>query len=148
MLQLQTGHIGLNVTNIEQSKNFYQKVFGFNIAASSPDEAHPFVFLSDGERLVLTLWQQSQGDFETGRPGLHHLSFEVETIEEVKNYEEKLRNMDVPLFHDGIVPHGEGTASGGIFFADPDGIRLEIYSPSGATGHHAPTPGAPTCGFF
>ncbi|HLA74470.1 MAG TPA: VOC family protein, partial [Gammaproteobacteria bacterium] len=34
------------------------------------------------------------------------------------------------------------------FFEDPDGIRLEIYAPSGAAGCQAPMPGAPSCGFF
>ncbi|MEV5257368.1 VOC family protein [Streptomyces anulatus] len=38
--------------------------------------------------------------------------------------------------------------SGGIFFSDPDGIRLEIYAPTGADPADAPTSGAPTCGFF
>ena len=52
------------------------------------------------------------------------------------------------LVYDGVVPHGEGASSGGVFFTDPDGIRLEIYAPSGADTAPAPTQGAPTCGFF
>ena len=39
--------------------------------------------------------------------------------------------------HDGVVPHGEGASSGGIFFEDPDGIRLEIYTATGADAHQA-----------
>ena len=35
------------------------------------------------------------------------------------------------LYHDGIVPHSEGASSGGIFFEDPDGIRLEIFTGAG-----------------
>ena len=49
---------------------------------------------------------------------------------------------------DGVVAHGEGAASGGIFFTDPDGIRLEIYAPGGAESAPAPSGAAPTCGFF
>ena len=56
--------------------------------------------------------------------------------------------MNVPFIYDGIVPHAEGTQSGGIFFEDPDGIRLEIYAPSGAGDRQPPSPGAPSCGFF
>lgn len=44
--------------------------------------------------------------------------------------------------------HGEGMDSGGVFFTDPDGICVEIFAPGGADGTTAPTPGAPTCGFF
>jgi lactoylglutathione lyase len=51
------------------------------------------------------------------------------------------------MHHDGVVAHREGSESGGIFFTDPDGIRLEIYAPSGSGGH-APHGEAPTCGFF
>ena len=40
----------------------------------------------------------------------------------------------------------EGAASGGLFFTDPDGLRLEPYAPSGIQGE-APVSGAPTCGF-
>lgn len=145
---LQTGHIGLNVTDIERSKEFYSKVFGFQLAGESEEEGRRFVFLSEGEKLVLTLWQQSEGRFEKGRPGLHHLSFQVDTIEQVREAEQRLRALNVTLIHDGIVPHAEGRESGGIFFEDPDGIRLEIYTPAGASDYKAPTPGAPSCGFF
>ena len=39
-------------------------------------------------------------------------------------------------------------SSGGVYFTDPDGIRLEIYAPTGAEIAPAPTKTAPTCGFF
>ena len=50
--------------------------------------------------------------------------------------------------HEGVVAHREGSASGGIFFHDPDGTRLEIYAPSGAENAPVPSATAPTCGFF
>ena len=145
---LQTGHVGLNVSDIERSKEFYSKVFGFQITGEFEEGDRRFAFLSEGEKLVLTLWQQSEGRFEKRRPGLHHLSFQVDTIEHVREVEQRLRALNVTLIHDGIVPHAEGRESGGIFFEDPDGIRLEIYSPAGADNYQAPTPGAPSCGFF
>lgn len=37
----------------------------------------------------------------------------------------------------------EGAASGGIFFFDPDGIRLEIFTPTGADVAPAPSGTAP-----
>jgi lactoylglutathione lyase len=145
---MQTGHIGLNVSDLDRSKNFYQRVFGFEVVGESQEDGRRFVFLSEGRKLVLTLWQQGEGRFDKQRPGLHHLSFQVATIEDVKQAEQKLRELQVPLFYDGIVPHAEGAESGGIFFEDPDGIRLEIYAPTGAAHRTAPTPGAPSCGFF
>ncbi|WP_447599220.1 VOC family protein [Nitrospira sp. Nam80] len=143
-----TGHVGLNVSDLNQSKRFYQEVFGFKVTGESQEPNRHFVFLSDGNTLVLTLWQQATGRFEKKHPGLHHLSFQVAAIEQVKEVERKLQSMKVPFIYDGIVPHAEGAQSGGIFFEDPDGIRLEIYAPSGAGNRTAPSPGAPSCGFF
>ncbi len=145
---LQTGHVGLNVSNLARSKRFYQDVFGFQIAGESSEAGREFAFLGNGEKLVLTLWQQSEGRFDKGQPGLHHLSFQVASIDEVEAAETRLREQGVKFLHDGIVPHGEGAQSGGVFFEDPDGIRLEIYAPTGADKAKAPTPGAPSCGFF
>jgi catechol-2,3-dioxygenase len=144
---LQTGHVGLNVSDIKRSRQFYQQIFGFEATLESREADKLFVFLSQGDRLVLTLWQQSGGTFATDRPGLHHLSFQVGSVEQVREVEERLRSAGAKIYHDGIVPHAEGWASGGIYFDDPDGIRLEVFAPSGVEGE-APSGAAPTCGFF
>lgn len=144
----QTGHVGLNVTNLERSKAFYAAAFGFQIAGESKEEGRKYAFLGDGRRLVLTLWEQSEGAFSKTTPGLHHLSFQVPSAEDVAAAERRLRAMGARLLYDGLVPHGEGASSGGVFFEDPDGVRLEIFAPSGLESHAAPTPGAPSCGFF
>ncbi|HZG03259.1 MAG TPA: VOC family protein [Streptomyces sp.] len=145
---LRTGHIGLNVTDLDRSRAFYQRVFGFEVAHEGRDGDRRWTFLARDGQLVVVLWQQSEGVFETGRPGLHHLSFQVDSVEEVKAAEAVLREVGASFAYDGVVPHGEGVSSGGIFFTDPDGIRLEIYSPSGADTAPAPSGTAPTCGFF
>ncbi|MEU9280700.1 VOC family protein [Streptomyces sp. NPDC048342] len=145
---LQTGHVGLNVNDLGTSLPFYSRVLGFETIAEGKDEAQRWAFLGRDGRLVLTLWQQSSAAFATGTAGLHHLSFQVESIDDVKTAEAVLRELGVDVIHDGVVSHGEGAASGGIFFTDPDGIRLEIYAPTGAENAPAPTGAAPTCGFF
>lgn len=146
--QLATGHIGLNVTDLNRSVEFYRRALGFEQLGSSTEGEHRFAFLGAGGKLQLTLWQQSDGEFSAKMPGLHHLSFQVDTIEQVRVVEAVLKELAVTFAHDGVVAHGEGAASGGIFFTDPDGIRLEIYAPSGAESAPAPSGSAPTCGFF
>jgi catechol-2,3-dioxygenase len=145
---LQTGHVGLNVTNLEKSLPFYIRVFGFEILAEGKDDKQRWAFLARDGRLVLTLWQQSDTSFSQGTAGLHHLSFQVDTMEDVETAAGVLRELGADFTYDGVVSHGEGAGSGGIFFADPDGIRLEIYAPTGAENAPAPTGAAPTCGFF
>ena len=61
---------------------------------------------------------------------------------------QRLKALGAVIHHGGIVPHREGAESGGLFFEDPDGIRLEIYAPSGAGERPAPHADGPTCGFF
>jgi Predicted ring-cleavage extradiol dioxygenase len=145
---LQTGHIGLNVTDLARSTAFYQRVFGFDIMVQQTEGDRQFVFLGRDGQLLVTLWRQSTGAFATALPGLHHLSFQVPDIEAVRSAEATLRELGAELIYDGIVPHREGASSGGVFFKDPDGIRLEIFAPTGADTAPAPTPDGPSCGFF
>ncbi|WP_433499693.1 VOC family protein [Sphaerimonospora sp. CA-214678] len=145
---VKTGHVGLNVIDLGRSVDFYRKVLDFEVLDESHEEGRRYAFLGRDGNLVLTLWQQSEGAFSSARPGLHHLSFEAPDIETVRRAEAVIREIGAPLHHDGIVPHGEGASSGGVFFEDPDGIRLEIYAPSGADDRPAPVADAPTCGFF
>src|SRR5262245_54702407 len=101
--QFSTGHIGLNVSDLGRSKRFYQQVFGLTVLGESNEEQHAFAFLGDDQNLVLTLWQQSNGTFVKNRPGLHHLSFQVESIEKVKDVERRLRDIGAVIHHGGIV---------------------------------------------
>ena len=144
----QTGHVGINVTDLDRAVRFYESVFGFTVSGRSDEGARRFAFLKNGDALALTLWQQSQGRFDAARPGLHHLSFRVPTLADVRAAEARVREAGGRFLYEGAVPHGEGASSGGIFFEDPDGTRLEIFTSDGLQHAHAPTAGAPSCGFF
>lgn len=146
---LRTGHIGLNVTDIERSLAFYRDVIGYGVLREGKEEGRRFAFLGQDGTLALTLWQQADAAYAAGNAGLHHLAIEVDTIDEVRAYESALRAYGVEFAYEGVVPHGEGAASGGIFFHDPDGTRLEIYAAFGVdASEQAPVQDAPTCGFF
>ncbi|MBP0453707.1 MULTISPECIES: VOC family protein [unclassified Kitasatospora] len=147
---LQTGHVGLNVTDLDRSVAFYRRALGLELVNEGTDPDRRFAFLGRDGRLLITLWQQSTGTFAGSAPGLHHLSFQVDSLDEVRAAEQVLRELGAEFAYEGVVPHREGSASGGIFFTDPDGIRLEVYTPKGVdeTEATAPTESAPTCGFF
>jgi lactoylglutathione lyase len=142
------GHAALSVIDLDRSLAFYCEVLDLEVIQTSHDPERRYAFLGSGGRLFLTLWQQSTEPFEPRRAGLHHLAFELPDFQAVQAVETRLRARDVIPHYDGVVPHREGGKSAGLFFTDPDGIRLEVYSPDGAAGLAAPVAGAPSCGFF
>ena len=139
---LETGHVGLNVTDLERSKEFYADVFGFEVRSESTDADRKYALLAQDGKLILTLWQQSSNDFSRETAGLHHLSFQSKSVADVREIETKLRARGAKFIYDGIVLHNEGAKSGGIFFEDPDGIRLEIFTTEGLEEFAAPEKGA------
>ena len=145
---LTTGHVGLNVSDLARSVDFYVAALGLTVLRRSDEPTRRFAFLARNGTLLLTLWEQSTGSFDPGTPGLHHLSFQVADLAAVQQAEARLRSLGVTFAHDGVVAHAEGASSGGIYFTDPDGTRLEIYAPGGVEGAPAPSAEAPTCGFF
>ncbi len=147
-IALTVGHIGLNVSDLDRSQAFYSDLFGWTPVHETREGDRRYAFLSDGKGLLITLWQQSSGEFSTSTPGLHHLAFQAASMDDVRAFESALRERGVPLEYDGIVAHSEGGTSGGVFFLDPDGIRLEISAPLDGPVGAAPTPGHATCGFF
>src|SRR5713101_4725922 len=101
------GHVGLSVTDLDRSLAFYQDVLELEVIQSSAEAGRRFAFLGASGRLFLTLWQQSIEEFEPRRAGLHHLSFQVPTLEAVQAAEGKLRARGITPRYDGIVPHRE-----------------------------------------
>jgi catechol-2,3-dioxygenase len=142
------GHTGLSVTDLDRSLTFYQEVLELEVIQHSTEPGRRFAFLGAGGRLFLTLWEQSTRDFEPRQAGLHHLAFQLPSLETVQAVEGRVRARGITPRYDGVVPHREGGDSAALFFTDPDGIRLEVYSPAGAAGLAAPVSGAPSCGFF
>ncbi|MFE4697580.1 VOC family protein [Streptomyces sp. NPDC056738] len=153
-MTLSTGHVGLNVTDLDRSLAFYRDVLGFGVlgqgeAGDEGERRYAFLGSPSGDgRPALTLWQQARGAHDTGLAGLHHLALEADSVERVRRYETALRDHGVTFAYEGLVAHREGAASGGIFFHDPDGTRLEIFAATGAEEAPAPNASAPTCGFF
>ncbi len=119
------GHVVLNCADLERSVAFYTGLMGFEVSDVYSETMMPggMVFLrfnADHHGLALV----------GGLPGrsasveLHHLAFEVGTLDEV------LRARDY-LARNGVAMDFEGRRRAGvqiaIEFRDPDGHRLEIY---------------------
>ena len=142
------GHVGINVNDIEVTKGFYVDLFDFEIMLESNEDGKKFAFLGNDGELLLTLWEQSDKKFSASNAGLHHLAFVLEDMNELKEFEEKIKKQKIKKIYEGVVTHSEGAQSGGLYFLDPDNTRLEVYVKDGLHNHSPATDNAPSCGFF
>lgn len=135
-------HIGLTVTDIERSKAFYQELFGWKEVGAEPQFG--YVFLADDKNFV-TLWQESKSGYTKASAGLHHFALAVGGADELVQAEQILRKKGVRIHYDRIVPLHDGAREAELYFYDPDGIRVELFSPEGGEGREAPSRHVPSC---
>lgn len=156
-----TGHVGINVTDLDRSLPFYAQLLGLQEAFRSDEAGRRYAFLRSGEELVLTLWEQSAGSFNSAAPGLHHLSFRASSPQQLDSATAQVRLLGGTVIRDELIGDGAQDVAGALFFTDPDGTRLELFldpRPGAATmraeDRAAPgeaaddQPASPACGFF
>ena len=119
------GHVVLNVVDLARSVEFYTQVLGFSVSDIYPESMVPggMAFLrcnSDHHSVALV------GNLKRPAAGaeLHHLAFEVGTLDEVLRARDHLRRHQVPIDFEGRRRAGVQIA---VEFRDPDGHRLEIF---------------------
>lgn len=126
-MNLQFAHIVLNVTDIKRSRSFYEKILvDFKVI----DESEHHVGLSNGQFSVWLADADMQDGQYVGQAtdknvGLHHFAWKVDTMDELKEWEKHLREQGIEMSKGGITDDDFGGK--GIFFCDPDNIRLEIH---------------------
>ena len=119
------GHVVLQVSDVERSLAFYTQILGFQVSDVYPEEMQPggFAFLrcnTDHHCLALV----GAGPGNSQQRELHHMAFEVATLEEVFAARERLRAHNVPLSFEGRRRAGCQIS---VEFNDPDGHSVEIY---------------------
>ena len=119
------GHTVVFVSDIERSKKFYIDVLGFKVSDQYPGSMMPggMLFLrcnSDHHCLALV---GSKGDEANGK-SLHHIAFELATLDEVFRARDHLQKHGATITFQGRRRAGCQVA---IEFLDPDGHHLELY---------------------
>ena len=119
------GHVALYVKDLERSAKFYTDVMGFSISDVYNDSVMPGGACSCAAPPTITALRCSScRRASRRRAALHHMAFEVSTLDEVIRAREHLRHHDVPVHFEGRRRAGVQLA---IEFTDPDGHNLEIY---------------------
>ncbi len=119
------GHVALYVADIQQSLKFYRDVLGFEVSDVYEDDMMPggAVFLRcNPDHHGIALFKATEANPAGG--GLHHMAFEVPTLDDVVRARGHLRANNVPVDFDGRRRAGVQIA---VEFRDPDNHRLEIY---------------------
>ena len=119
------GHVVLRVSDLERSVEFYTGALGFRVSDIYGDDMMPggAVFLRcNPDHHGIALFRATEASPPSAR--LHHLAFEVATLDEVVRVREHLRTRGVPIDFEGRRRAGVQIA---VEFRDPDGHRLEVY---------------------
>ena len=127
---IKIGNIGLNVSDIEISKVFYQEVLGLRVGDESHQLPLRYASMTRDGRTVLTLWENSRMRLGNCPPALHRLTFVADSTEQVNRTKRLLENLGTRWSERD--PFCSQTSSAAVLhFEDPDGIPIELYSPDG-----------------
>jgi catechol 2,3-dioxygenase-like lactoylglutathione lyase family enzyme len=119
------GHIALYVSDIGRSMRFYTDILGFQVSDIYGEDMMQggAVFLRcNRDHHGIALFKATEAN--PAGSGMHHMAFEVPSLDDVVRARAHLRAHNVPIDFDGRRRAGVQIA---VEFRDPDNHRLEIY---------------------
>jgi glyoxylase I family protein len=118
-------HIGIRVTDLARTRNFYVDKLGFVPLADSPER-----LICNAYGLIIAFLgraPQTQADdhFDPFRVGLDHIALEITSTDELDRMKQEL---DLAGVRNNGIELNSLTNLNYISFYDPDGIAWELYS--------------------
>ena len=121
------GDIGINVSDIEISKVFYQEVLGLRRGDESRQVPLRYALMMRDGSTVLTLWENSTMRLRKCPPALHRLAFVFDSAEEIGRTKGLLKNLGARWSEKNPLS-SQPSRSAVLHFEDPDGIPIEVRS--------------------
>jgi catechol 2,3-dioxygenase-like lactoylglutathione lyase family enzyme len=123
-------HVDLTVSDLTRSRTFYEPIMrylGYELTRQAPREVvfSPVDRCADTSVRLYAAKPGSRGKrHDRYAPGLHHLAFEAESREDVDGLHLLLRELNAVILDPPGVYYPAGYYA--LFFADPDGLKLEL----------------------
>ena len=128
----QIKHIAIATQDAEKTARFYQEVFNLRQVAKLDGENAKGYFLSDGNiNLAILDFQNDQvagAEMGMGYSGIHHIGFEVESLEEIAK---KMRSAQAEprddinhALHVGMDSGRTGNVE--VKYGGPDGVIIDV----------------------
>ncbi len=122
-------HLRLTVTDVQRSQDFYTSVLGFQMITPLPSG----VLIGNGTVMIgmgpAPERPNPDDRFDENRVGLDHLSFTINSREEIEAAERLLNERGIP--NGGVKDLGADFGFYILAFRDPDNIQLELTAPYG-----------------
>jgi len=124
-------HIDLTVNDLKKSAEFYDRVLGaLGFRRLDEDDAGEHDIRWGKAHLTIAIRAATRENagaiYDRYRVGLHHLAFKVRSREQVDAFHQFLRGEGLPVLDAPAEYPQYGKGYYAVFFADPDGIKLEV----------------------
>lgn len=117
-------HVTLTVSNLNRTKSFYEQLFQVKFTKHKDNS---FNLLPVGIPVWFIQWEKQRPNdkFDETRIGLDHIAFHLDTLEELKEFVNRLKEINATTVglqrYAGKYPY--------VCFRDPDNIQTEFFIP-------------------
>jgi len=109
-------HLNLEVINLNETVNFYHKLFGFEVLKEQPEENSKII---GNNKVKLCLYEiPSFNGYE--KAGFHHFGLHIENFNDVL---QNCKEMGLEIFYGGPLKWEKSTS---IYIKDPNGYEIEL----------------------
>jgi len=109
-------HLNLDVKSLEQTIEFYSKLFGFTILKEQPEENSKII---GTEHVKLCLYQKDEFD-QFKKNGFNHFGLHINNFGDVM---QKCTELGIEVYYGGPI---EWESSSSIYIKDPNGYEIEL----------------------
>ncbi|HCF30302.1 MAG TPA: bleomycin resistance protein [Cyanobacteria bacterium UBA11049] len=122
-------HLSLTVSDVKCSELFYNAILGF-MGYQQVEKNEEFImwWLKDAGAILISAANPDSPNKVHDRysPGLHHLAFNADSREQVDNLYKLILDIGATVLDRPAEYNQYAPGYYAVFFADPDGIKLEL----------------------